>query len=78
MKRPQFQIIMLQTPSPAAKKNDERGINSSDIKGSGRGGRITKNDALNAIPSMGSKLNGVSVSKIVKNFQCLEEKLQND
>ena len=45
-----------QTPSPAAKKIiDERGINSSDIKGSGRGGRITKNDALNAIPSMGSK-----------------------
>ena len=45
-----------QTPSPAAKKIiDERGSNSSDIKGSGRGGRITKNDALNAIPSMGSK-----------------------
>ena len=45
-----------QTPSPAAKKIiDERGISSSDIKGSGRGGRITKNDALNAIPSMGSK-----------------------
>ena len=45
-----------QTPSPAAKKIiDERGISSSDIKGTGRGGRITKNDALNAIPSMGSK-----------------------
>jgi len=45
-----------QTPSPAAKKIiDERGISSSDIIGSGRGGRITKNDALNAIPSMGSK-----------------------
>ena len=45
-----------QTPSPAAKKIiDERGINSNEIKGSGRGGRITKNDALNAIPSMGSK-----------------------
>ena len=44
------------SPSPAAKKIiDERGINSSDIKGSGRGGRITKNDALNAVPSMGSK-----------------------
>ena len=45
-----------QTPSPAAKKIiNERGINTSDIKGSGRGGRITKNDALNAVPSMGSK-----------------------
>ena len=45
-----------QTPSPAARKiMDEKGITSADIKGSGRGGRITKNDALNAIPSMGSK-----------------------
>lgn len=45
-----------QTPSPAAKKIiNERGIDTNDIKGSGRGGRITKNDALNAVPSMGSK-----------------------
>ena len=34
-----------QTPSPAARKiMDEKGITSADIKGSGRGGRITKND----------------------------------
>tara|TARA_B100000886_G_scaffold246188_1_gene173169 strand:+ start:5437 stop:6651 length:1215 start_codon:yes stop_codon:yes gene_type:complete len=45
-----------QTPSPAARKiMDEKGITSHDIKGSGRGGRITKNDVANAVPSMGSK-----------------------
>ena len=45
-----------QTPSPAARKiMDEKGITSADIKGSGRGGRITKNDVVNAVPSMGSK-----------------------
>ncbi len=36
-------------PSPAAKKIlDEKGISPSDIVGSGRGGRITKDDALQA------------------------------
>ena len=45
-----------QTPSPAARKiMDEKGITSDDIRGSGRGGRITKNDVINAVPSMGSK-----------------------
>ena len=45
-----------QTPSPAARKiMDEKGITSADIRGSGRGGRITKNDVINAVPSMGSK-----------------------
>ena len=45
-----------QTPSPAARKiMDEKGITSDEIRGSGRGGRITKNDVINAVPSMGSK-----------------------
>ena len=45
-----------QTPSPAAKKiMDEKGISSDQIKGSGRAGRITKEDAINAVPSMGTK-----------------------
>lgn len=36
-------------PSPAAKKIlDEKGISPSDIVGSGRGGRITKDDAMQA------------------------------
>ena len=45
-----------QTPSPAAKKIiNEKGIDTSDLKGTGRGGRITKNDAVKAVPSMGLK-----------------------
>ncbi len=45
-----------QTPSPAAKKiMNEKGVLPDQIKGTGRGGRITKEDALNAVPSMGTK-----------------------
>ncbi|WP_203294621.1 2-oxoglutarate dehydrogenase complex dihydrolipoyllysine-residue succinyltransferase [Luteirhabdus pelagi] len=43
------------TPSPAAKKiMDEKGVKAKDVKGSGRDGRITKDDAVKAKPSMGS------------------------
>lgn len=43
------------TTSPAAHKIlDEKGIEPSEVKGSGRDGRITKDDAIKAIPSMGS------------------------
>ncbi|MFV8280997.1 2-oxoglutarate dehydrogenase complex dihydrolipoyllysine-residue succinyltransferase [Christiangramia marina] len=43
------------TPSPAAKKIlDEKGIESKDVKGSGRDGRVTKEDAVEAKASMGS------------------------
>ncbi|MBZ9628996.1 2-oxoglutarate dehydrogenase complex dihydrolipoyllysine-residue succinyltransferase [Psychroflexus sp. CAK1W] len=45
------------SPSPAAKKTlDEKGIDPKDVKGTGRDGRITKDDAVNAEakPSMGS------------------------
>ena len=45
-----------QTPSPAAKKiMDEKGISPHQIKGSGRGGRITKEDVVKAVPSMGTQ-----------------------
>lgn len=44
-----------QTPSPAAKKiMDEKGIAPNSIKGTGRGGRITKDDAVKATPAMGT------------------------
>lgn len=47
------------SPSPAAKKIlDEKGMSSKDVKGSGRDGRITKDDASNATPSMGTPGNG--------------------
>jgi len=45
------------SPSPAAKKTlDEKGVDAKDVKGTGRDGRITKEDAINAEakPSMGS------------------------
>lgn len=46
-------------PSPAARKIlDEKNINPSDIIGTGKGGRITKDDAVNAVPSMGTPTGG--------------------
>ena len=47
------------TPSPAAKKIlDEKGIVASAVSGSGRDGRITKEDAVKAVPSMGTPTGG--------------------
>ncbi len=47
------------TPSPAAKKIlDEKGIAASEVSGTGRDGRITKDDAVKAVPSMGSPTGG--------------------
>ena len=41
--------------SPAARKIlDEKGIDPATVSGSGKGGRILKEDAVNAVPSMGS------------------------
>lgn len=43
------------TPSPAARKIlDEKGVDAAAVAGSGRDGRITKDDAVKAVPSMGS------------------------
>ncbi|WP_026837268.1 2-oxoglutarate dehydrogenase complex dihydrolipoyllysine-residue succinyltransferase [Gillisia sp. JM1] len=43
------------TPSPSAKKiMDEKGIDSKSVSGSGRDGRITKEDAVQAKASMGT------------------------
>ena len=43
------------TPSPAAKKIlEEKGMDSGSVSGTGRGGRITKEDAVKAKPSMGT------------------------
>ena len=47
------------TPSPAAKKIlEEKNIQPATITGTGKGGRITKDDAVNAVPSMGTPTNG--------------------
>ena len=43
------------TPSPAAKKIlDEKGMTASQVSGTGRDGRVTKEDAVKAQPSMGT------------------------
>lgn len=45
-----------QTPSPAAKKIiAEKGIDPKLIQGTGRAGRITKQDAVKAVPAMGTQ-----------------------
>ena len=47
------------TPSPAARKIlDEKNINPSTISGTGKDGRITKDDAMNANISMGTPTGG--------------------
>jgi 2-oxoglutarate dehydrogenase E2 component (dihydrolipoamide succinyltransferase) len=47
------------TPSPAARKIlDEKNMDSSSVSGTGKGGRITKDDAVNAVPSMGTPTGG--------------------
>jgi 2-oxoglutarate dehydrogenase E2 component (dihydrolipoamide succinyltransferase) len=48
-----------QTPSPAARKIlDEKNIQPSDVVGTGKAGRITTEDAVNAVPSMGTPTGG--------------------
>ena len=42
---------------------DEKGIPASDIIGSGRDGRITKDDAVKAVPSMGTPSGGARSSE---------------
>lgn len=47
------------TPSPAARKIlDEKNIAPETIVGTGKAGRITKEDAVNAVPSMGTPTGG--------------------
>ena len=55
--------------SPAAKKIlSEKGIDATTISGTGKDGRITKEDAVKAVPSMGQQINiegrGVTRSKL--------------
>jgi 2-oxoglutarate dehydrogenase E2 component (dihydrolipoamide succinyltransferase) len=56
-----------QAPSPAARKIlDEKNIQPSDIVGTGKDGRITKEDAVNAVPSMGTPTGGSRGTERVK------------
>ena len=56
-----------QAPSPAARKIlDEKNIQPSDLVGTGKDGRITKDDAVNAVPSMGTPTGGSRGSERIK------------
>ena len=53
--------------SPAAKKIlEEKGISASEIKGTGKDGRVTKDDAVKAVPSMGTPAGGARGSEKTK------------
>ena len=55
------------TPSPAARKIlDEKNIQPTNIVGTGKDGRITKDDAVNAVPSMGTPTGGTRGSERTK------------
>ena len=52
----QISTYASQTPSPAARKIiAEKGVDAASIQGTGKGGRITKEDAVKAVPSMGTQ-----------------------
>ena len=56
---PESKTYATGTASPAAKKIlAEKGMDSSIVSGSGKDGRITKEDAIKAVPSMGTPTGG--------------------
>lgn len=66
---PSNQTYATGTASPAAKKIlAEKGMDTASINGTGKDGRITKEDAVKAVPSMGQEINvegrGTSRSKM--------------
>lgn len=64
------------TASPAAKKIlAEKNIDPATIKGTGKDGRITKEDAVNAIPSMGEALNEEDRKSSRKKLSMLRRKV---
>jgi len=64
------------TVSPAAKKVlAEKGITPSAVNGTGKDGRITKSDAINAVPSMGVPTSGGSRATERKKLSMLRRKV---
>lgn len=64
------------TPSPAAKKIlDEKGIDAKEVTGTGKDGRITKEDAVKAVPSMGESLNDKDRKSERKKLSMLRRKV---
>ena len=64
------------TPSPAAKKIlDEKGIAPSEVSGTGRDGRITREDAVQAKPAMGSFAEGANRGQTRSKLSMLRRKV---
>ena len=62
--------------SPAAKKiMAEKGLEASSIKGTGKAGRITKSDAVNAVPSMGTPTSNEPRNSQKKKLSMLRRKV---
>ncbi len=62
--------------SPAAKKIlAEKNIDTASVKGTGKDGRITKEDAINAVPSMGEALNEENRKSERKKLSMLRRKV---
>lgn len=63
------------TPSPAANKIlQEKGINPATVAGTGKDGRVTKTDATQAVPSMGTPGSG-SRNSTTKRMSMLRRKV---
>ncbi len=64
------------TASPAAKKVlAEKGMTTSQVKGTGRDGRVTKDDAVKATPSMGTPTSGGERGSERKKLSMLRRKV---
>ena len=64
------------TPSPAAKKIlDEKGMDPTVVTGTGIDGRITKEDAVKAVPSMGEAINDENRKSERKKLSMLRRKV---
>ena len=64
------------TPSPAAKKIlDEKSIEASSVIGTGKDGRITKENAIKAVPSMGKVINDENRKSERKKLSMLRRKV---
>ncbi len=62
--------------SPAAKKIlNEKGISASSVKGTGKDGRVTKGDAVGAVPSMGTPTTGGSRGESRSKLSMLRRKV---
>ncbi|MEN8123638.1 MAG: 2-oxoglutarate dehydrogenase complex dihydrolipoyllysine-residue succinyltransferase [Bacteroidota bacterium] len=64
------------TASPAAKKIlEEKNIDPTQVKGTGKDGRIMKDDAVKAVPSMGQAINEENRKSEKKKLSMLRRKL---